>query len=443
MLPKLRHPARLVPLSFLAVILVGTVLLALPVSRQGADAAPLLTAAFTAVSAVCVTGLVTVDTGTYWSGFGEVVITVLIQVGGFGIMTMASLLGLLVAGRLRLRRKLVAQAETKSLGLGDVRKVVVRVALITLSVETVVAVILAARYHFGYGYELGRAAWHGVFHSVAAFNNAGFGLERDNLESFVADPVITIPIAVAVIIGGLGFPVVVELIRKTYRPASWSTHTKLTVLATVVLLLAGFVAYLAIEWNNAKTLGPLGLGDKLLAAFFSGVQPRTAGFNSLPMADLRPETWAVTDILMFIGGGSAGTAGGVKVTTFFLLAFVIWAEVRGEPDVSVFGRTIPHSTQRQALTVALLGVGAVGLGTLLILMTDGHPLDQLVFEAISAFGTVGLSTGITADLSATAQIIIMFLMYTGRVGTVAVATALALRVRHRRFRYPEERPIVG
>lgn len=443
MRPILRHPARLVPLAFLAAIVAGTLLLSLPLARAGPDAAPPLTALFTAVSAVCVTGLVTVDTGAYWSGFGEAVIAALIQVGGFGIMTMATLLGLLIAGRLRLSERLIAQTETKSLGLGEVKAVVIRVGVISLAVEAVVALVLAARYRWSYDYGLGEAVWHGVFHSIAAFNNAGFGLEADSLEGFVGDPVIMLPIASAVIIGGIGFPVLTELLRRARRPASWSTHTKLTVGGTGVLLVAGFVAYLVGEWNNAKTLGPLSFGDKILAAFFSGVQPRTAGFNSLPVGDLNPETWIITDVLMFIGGGSAGTAGGIKVTTFLLLAFVIWAEIRGEPDVSVFGRTIAPSTQRQALTVALLGVGAVAGGTLAILFFDGHPLDRVLFEAVSAFATVGLSTGITAELSAPSQLVIIFLMYIGRVGTIAVAAALALRLRRRRYRYPEERPIVG
>ncbi|ADD41215.1 H(+)-transporting two-sector ATPase [Stackebrandtia nassauensis DSM 44728] len=441
--PSLRHPARLVPLAFLGVAAVGTGLLSLPISREGSDAAEPITALFTAVSAVCVTGLVTVDTGTYWSGFGEVVIAALMQVGGFGIMTMASLLGLIVSGRMRLSDKLVTATETKMLGLGDVRKVVVRVALVAICVETVVAVILGLQFRFSYDYAPAKAAWYGIFHAVAAFNSGGFALYSDSLESFVTDPVVILPVTIASLVGGIGFPVVVELIRRTFKPSKWSIHTKITVLGTGVLLAAGFVFYLAIEWNNAKTLGPLDIQHKIQAAFFSAAMPRSAGFNAVPTGDLRPETWAVTDILMFIGGGSAGTAGGIKVATFFLLAFVIWAEVRGEPDVSVFGRRIPHSTQRQALTVALMGVAAVACGTIALLFASDAPFDQLLFEVTSAFGTAGLSTGLTGDLNNAGQIVIIVLMFAGRVGTVAVATALALRVRHRRFRFPEERPIVG
>ncbi|MGH8876076.1 MAG: TrkH family potassium uptake protein [Stackebrandtia sp.] len=430
-------------MAFLLAITVGTILLVLPVSREGSDAAPVLTALFTAVSATCVTGLVTVDTESYWSGFGEVVITVLIQVGGFGIMTMASLLGLLVVGRMRLRGRLVAQAETKTLGLGGVRQIVVRIAIITIVVELVMAVILTGRFWLHYDYAFSDAVWHGIFHSVSAFNNAGFALYPDSLESFATDPLVTMPISVAVIIGGLGFPVVVELARKVARPSKWSVHTKITLLGTAILLVIGFVSFLALEWDNAKTLGPMAVIDKVQSAWFSGVMPRTAGFNSLPVADMNTETWAITDALMFIGGGSAGTAGGIKVATFFLLAFVIWAEIRGETQVPFFGRSLSSGVQRQAITVALLGVGIVASATVALLVLTDFPSDQVVFEVISAFATVGLSTGITADLPESAELVIIVLMYTGRVGTITVAAALALRTRHRRYRLPEERPIVG
>ncbi|WP_335991353.1 TrkH family potassium uptake protein [Glycomyces sp. MUSA5-2] len=454
MFRALRHPARLVPLAFCAFILVGTVLLMLPAATETGEAAPLLTALFTSVSAVCVTGLVVVDTGTYWSGFGEVVITVLIQIGGFGIIMAGTLLGLLVLGRLRLCGRLLAQKENSTVHLGDVRALAGQIALLTLIVEAVTAIVLALRFHFHYGYGAAESVWHGVFHSVASFNNAGFGLEADSLMQFVTDPVISLTVCAAIIIGGIGFPVMVEVLRNArtaWRHRSgqrrarirWSLHTRITVLMTGVLLVAGYAVYLALEWRNPGTLGPLGVGDKLLAAFTAGVQPRTAGFNNLAVAELRPETLLATDALMFIGGGPAGTAGGIKVTTFALLAVVIWAEVRGEPDVAVFGRAIPAETQRQALTVALLGVAAVGAGTAIIMLDTGFGLDHVLFEAVSAFGTVGLSAGITPELGPVSQIALIVLMFLGRVGTVAVAAALALRLRGRRFTYPEERPLVS
>lgn len=440
---SIRHPARVVPLVFLGAVLVGTALLSLPIARDGEETAGPVTALFTATSAVCITGLATVDTSAYWSGFGEGVILALIQLGGFGIMTLASLLGLVVAGRLGLRGRLAAQAETRALGLGDFRTVIIRVAIMSACVELVLSAILFSRFYFGYGYDLGQAVWHGLFHAVSAFNNAGFALYPDSLEGFVTDPVVMLPIALAVVVGGIGSPVIVELGKRIRHPSKWSVHTKLTVLGTGILIPVGFLAYLVFEWDNAATLAPLGVGDKLSTAFFSGVMPRSGGFNAIPMGQIQPETQIVTMVLMFIGGGSASTAGGIKVTTFFLLAFVIWAEIRGEPDVSIMGRSIAQSVQRQALTIALLGLAAVAAGTMALELTTSLPMNQVMFEAVSAFGPVGLSTGVTPDLPPAAQLVLVVLMYTGRVGTVAVGTALALRSRRRRYTYPQDRPIVG
>ncbi len=439
----LQHPARLVPMAFLLAVAAGTVLLMLPASRAGDGSAPPLTALFTSTSAVCVTGLIVEDTPLYWSGFGQVVILALFQIGGFGIMTGATLLGLLVSKRIRLRNRLIAQAETKTLGLGDVTGVLRLILLATVTVELALTVILTLRLRFGYDEPWGRAVWNGLFHAVSAFNNAGFSTYSDNLMSFVVDPLIVIPVMVAIILGGLGFPVLYELRHEVRRPSRWSVHTKITLAATGVLLVGGFLAILLAEWHNPATLGPLDKGGKLLASAFHSVAARTAGFNSLDMTALRPETLLANDMLMFVGGGSAGTAGGIKVTTFFLLGFVIWAEVRGDPDTTAFGRRIPFSAQRQALTVALLGVALVALGTLALLALTDFGLSDVLFEVTSAFATVGLSTGITPQLPPAAQLIVIVLMFVGRVGSITVATALALRSRSKQYRYPEERPIVG
>lgn len=437
------HPARIVPLAFLSAIIIGTILLSLPFSTPGPTRPPVLTAAFTSVSAVCVTGLTTVDTATYWSPFGQVVIMGLIQVGGFGIMTLATLLGLLVGGKLRLKSSLIAQTETKALNIGDVRHVIRRVAVTMLLFEVFFALVLTARFRIRYDDSWGEALWHGVFHSVSAFNNAGFALYSDNLIGFVDDAWIAIPICVAIIAGGLGFPVLFELRRRWRRPSMWSVHTRLTVYGSLLLLVLGTAAFLALEWSNAGTLGPLSPWGKIVGGFTGGVVPRTAGFNSIDYGQITPETLAVNYVLMFIGGGSAGTAGGIKVTTFFLLAYVIWSEVRGEPETTVAHRRISGSTLRQALTVVLLAIGAIAIGTMVILLLTGYTLDVVLFESISAFATVGLSTGITPDLPPAAQLTLMALMYVGRVGTITVASALALKSRHRHYHLPEERPVVG
>lgn len=439
----LTHPARAVPASFLVAMLIGTALLMLPQAAHGPGGAPFVTALFTATSAVCVTGLVVVDTPVFWTPFGVVVILLLIQVGGFGIMTGATLLGLLVSRRLPLRRRILAQAETRSLELGDVTSLLKLVAVVTVSVEAVVAVLLTLRLALAYGEPWLQAGWHGLFHAVSAFNNAGFSTYSDNLVGFSSDPFMLSPVMLAIIIGGIGFPVLYELRRELRQPRSWSVHTKITLLGTLLLLIGGFSVILAYEWTNPRTLGPLSLGEKILSALFHAVQTRTAGFNSLDIGQLRSETLVISEFLMFVGGGSAGTAGGIKITTFLLLGFVVWAEIRGEQDVTAFRRRITSDAQRDALTIVLLSLAAIAVGTLMMLSVSELPLEAVIFEAVSAFATVGLSTGITAKLPEAGQLVLVVLMFLGRVGTITVATALALRPKLRPYRYPEERPIVG
>jgi trk system potassium uptake protein TrkH len=442
-MPAFRHPAQVVVAAFALAVVVGTVLLLLPVSRAGGGHAPLLVALFTATSAVCVTGLTVVDTPTYWSGFGEVVILGLIQVGGFGIMTMASLLGLLVSRRMGLRSRLNAAAETKSLGIGDVRAVLLGVLRVTAVFEAATATLLTLRFLLGYDLPFGQAVYRGVFHAVSAFNNAGFALYSDSLMGFVTDPWICLPIAFAVIVGGLGFPVLFELRRHLRRPRSWSLHTKLTLTMSGVLLVAGTVFVTATEWSNPGTLGALDSPGRLLAGFFQAVMPRTAGFNSLDYSRMEDGTLLGTAILMFIGGGSAGTAGGIKVTTFVILFFAIYAEVRGEASVNAFDRRIGSRVQRQALTVALLGVAAVVGTTLLIMEISGFALVDVFFEVTSAFATVGLSTGLTGQMPVAAQLLLVVIMFLGRLGPITMVSALALRERQRLYQLPEGRPIIG
>jgi potassium uptake TrkH family protein len=432
-----------VPLAFLIAIAVGTVLLMTPLARIGPEGAPPLTALFTAVSAVCVTGLIVEDTPNYWSQFGQVVILLLFQIGGFGIMTAATLLTMMVNRKFRLRSRLVAQAETKSSSLGEVGGVLRLVFIVTFVVEAIVALVLIWRFRLGYDHGWGEAVWHGVFQSVSAFNNAGFSTFSDSLMGFAQDPLVLAPLMVAVVIGGLGFPVLYELRKAPRAPSRWSIHTKLTVLGSIGLFLVGFIAVATYEWSNPRTLGALDWPWRLLNAATQSVMTRTAGFNSLDVGAFQTETLSVSYVLMLIGGGSAGTAGGIKVTTFFLLGFVVWAEIRGREDAVAFGRRISTGAQRQALSVVLLAASAVGAGILILLSATELPLEDVVFEVISAFATVGLSTGVTADLPPVALITLCLLMFIGRVGTITVATALALNERTIPYRYPEERPIVG
>jgi trk system potassium uptake protein TrkH len=429
--------------AFGVAVAVGTGLLMLPIAREGPGSAPLLTALFTATSAVCVTGLIVVDTPVYWSAFGQVAILAMIQVGGFGIMTLASLVGLLISRRLGLRSRLIAAAETKHVGLDDVSRVILGVIKASLLFEALTAVLLTARFAVGYDVGVVRAIELGVFHSISAFNNAGFALFSDNLIGFAADPWICLPIAGAVIFGGIGFPVLFELRQRLRRPRRWSLHTKLTIGMTVVLLISSTVFLLLAEWGNPRTLGQLEPSDRFLSAFFNATMLRTAGFNSLDPGQLESGTLLGSDVLMFIGGGSAGTAGGIKVTTFVLLLFVIWAEVRGEPEVSVLDRRIEPRVWRQALSVALFSVAAVVISTFVLVEMTQISFDKLLYESVSAFATVGLSTGITATLPPAGQLILVALMFIGRLGPISLVSALALRERHRLFHVPEGRPLIG
>lgn len=436
-----RHPARLVVLAFLAATAVGTVLLMLPLAAESGQATGLLTALFTAVSGITGTGLAVVDTGSHWSWFGEVVVLLLFQIGGFGIMTLASVLALLISHRLGLHMQLTVKQETNTLNLGQVRRVIAGVVTISLAVEAVGASLLALRFWLGYEESFGRALYSGVFHSISAFNSVGLALYPDNLMRYATDPWVCLPIVAVAVIGGLGFPVLFEILRR--QRTRWSLHTKITVPVYLALMAFGTLVVLVVEWGRAGTLGPFGAGDKMLIGLFHGVMPGTAGFNTVDIAQLQPATLLVNDVLMFIGGGSAGTTGGIKVTTFALLAFVLLAEVRAEPSVHAMGRRLGAEVQRQAITVVLLGVGAVMAATLILLATSPFRLDDVLFETTSAFGGVGMSTGITPRLPVVGQLVIIVLMFIGRVGPITLVSALALRERRRRYELPEERPIVG
>ncbi len=434
---------RLLPLTFLTLILIGTILLLLPFARSGDGSAGFMPAFFTSASAVTVTGLATVDTGTYWSPAGQGIMLALVEIGGLGIIALATVLGLFIGGRLGLRTRMVAQADMHVVSLGEVRPLFRRVAVTMLFFQSVTAAVLTIRYRAHYFDDLPTALWHGVFDSVMAFNNAGFSLNRDSLTSYAGDGLIIIPICFAVFVGAIGFPVLAELFQEWRTPARWTIHTRLTVWGSIGLLLVGAIAFLALEWSNPDTLGGLPLGHKIVSGIEGGIMPRSGGLNSFDWGSVRPETLNIGVVMMFIGGGSASTAGGIKITTFLLLAYVILAELRGDPHVTIGTRSISSAVIRSALTIALLAVMLVSVTTLLIMLMTDIEFDAALFESTSAFATVGLSTGITPDLPADAQIVLIVLMFLGRVGTITAASAFVLRQRVPRYRLPEEQPIIG
>lgn len=437
------YPARLIIFAYAGALAIGTIVLLLPAAAADQGSATFVEAMFTAVSAVCITGLAVVDTPTFWSPLGHLTILGLMQVGGIGIMTFASLLGLSVMRRIGLRARLSTAGETRSQDLGDVRGLVGRIVRTALLIEGLVAVVVFIRLLLAYEASPSRAGWLAFFHSVSAFNNGGFSLHSDSLARYATDPWVCLPLSLAVILGGIGYPVLIQLRRELRRPLHWSMNTRLVLFATGVLLVGGSVFTLLVEWTNDRTLGTLGTADKLLAAFTHSTMARSAGFNSVDTSALDPVTWLATDVLMFIGGGPAGTAGGIKVTTFFVLFFIIWTELRGERAVNILGKRLPRSTHRQAISIALLSVAAVVGSTLVLMTTTPFELDRTLFEAISAFGTVGLSTGITAALPPHIHVFLAVLMFVGRLGPITLATALVLRQRTRLYELPKERPILG
>ena len=429
--------------GFLLVTVVGTALLTIPYAKVGPGGATLDEAFFTAVSAITVTGLIVVDTPTYWSGFGQAVILVLIQIGGFGVMVLASVIAIAVARRLSLQARMNAAAETKSYGQIDVRAIILNIVRISLLFEGVAAIILFFWFWLHYGNSIGDAAWLGVFHSISAFNNAGFSLFSDNIMSYVGDPVVSLTLCVLIIVGGVGFPVIMQLRRHWGTPRKWTMNTRIVIAATLLLIPVGTVYITAIEWSNPATLGPLDWPVKILAGIFQSVQTRTAGFNSIDIGATDGATQFGMIALMFIGGGSAGTAGGIKVTTFAVLLFIVIAEIRGDGVVNVFGKRLSRAVHRQAISVVLLAVGVIVAGTVVIMIETGLPLGPVLFESVSAFSTVGLSTGITADLPVMSQLILCLLMFIGRLGPITFASALALRERGILYQLPKERPLIG
>lgn len=437
-----RNPAQLVLAAFVTLILIGTALLSLPFSvDSGVPHHSVLDSLFWSTSATTVTGLGTVDVANF-SLFGELVLLGLIQLGGFGIMTIGSVLAIVASRRVGLRQRMLAQAEIGAVDIGELRYLISAIAKITLLVETSIAVILFIHLSDASHDGMGRAAYSSIFHAVSAFNNAGISLYSDSLIRFAADPLIVFPISAAFVIGGLGFPILVEF-RKRVPPRRWSLHTRITLMATAVLLIAGPLMVLVLEWTNAATLGPMGVWDKLQAAWFQGVSPRTAGFNTVDIGAQREPTLNIMTGLMFIGAGPASTSGGIKVTTFAVLGYAMWSEVRGDSDINVFNRRLPIAVVRQAMTVALLSVGTVFAAAILLTAISPFSFTQTLFEATSAFGTVGLSTGITNALPAFGKFLLVVVMLTGRIGPVTFVTALALRQRKRAYRFPEERPIIG
>jgi trk system potassium uptake protein len=433
-------------LGFVIMIAIGTALLVLPIASTTGEWTSLSTAIFTATSAVCVTGLAVVDTGTYWSPFGQLVIALLVQAGGFGFMASSTLLLLLVIRRrTRLRDRVMVQETMGGVELGDVTGLVKRVALFTLVAEGAGAVLLTVAF-LGQGVAPLAAAWFGAFHSISGFNNAGFDLTgqlgHTSLRGFERDYLLLGTIGVLITLGGLGYAIVEDVLRKR-RWLHLALETKVVLLTTAALIVGGTLAIAVLEWNNAATLARLPGELRLFNALFEAVTLRTAGFTALDTGALLQPTLFVVMALMFIGGASGSTAGGIKVNTFSVLLIAIASTARGLPSATAFGRRIQHTIIYRALAVALLSIAFLfGIALALAIISQESFVDVL-FEAVSAFGTVGASRGITADLSDLARAVIIVAMFIGRLGPLTLVIALAARQRRVSFRPAVESIRIG
>lgn len=452
-------PPRFALLVFTALILLWTALLSLPFATRSGTITPLADALFTAVSAICVTGLSTVNMAEHWSLFGDILILLGLQIGGIGVLTLASILGVTVTRRLGLRQRLLAASDTnparsskgtsesQAVGLGEMGGLLMAVALSLLVIEAALTILITPRLMVeGYGFF--QALWYGFYLAASAFTNTGFVPMPSGLEPFVSDAYMLGVLAIGVFLGSIGFPVIFALYRYVKR-MSWHSHkrlglhSKLTLTTTIAFVILGWIAIGALEADNPGTFGNENFWQTLLQSGYMSVMTRSGGLGIVDPAEMNGSTMLVMDMLMFVGGGSASTAGGIKVTTIAVLFLAAYAEARGYKNVQVFERSIPNEVVRLAVSIVIWGSTIVAIATIVILHMTKLPLDLVLFEVISAFGTCGLSTGLSESLPDAGKYVLAATMWAGRVGTVTLAAAIAATSRRRMFSLPEERPIVG
>ena len=442
-------PSQFLAFSFLGIILVGGVLLAMPFSAAPGRSISILDAFFTSVSAVCVTGIVVLDTPVDLSAFGQVVLMLLIQAGGLGYMTLSTVFAAALGRSVTLQERITLQEALNVQDMEGLVRFARTVLRLTLAFELAGAVILTLNWWPSLG--LGRALWYGLFHAVSAFNNAGFALWSDNLSSWKGDVVVNAVITGLIIAGGLGFFVWAELLGGRRHELKRSVHTRLVLAATAALLIGGTLAILVLEWFNPATLAPLSLKDKLLTAWFQSVTARTAGFNTIDIGAMTVPSLFVIMALMFIGASPGGTGGGVKTSTFAITLAALWATVRGEDDTVVFKRRLAPELVAKAFFVSLIAFVAMNGVAWLLLLTEGRDLLKTLFETASAFGTVGLSMGeqgapvsLSAFFTPIGKLLVMSMMFIGRLGPLTLAIAVARRgAAHAKIRYPEGKILVG
>ncbi|MHB8126061.1 MAG: TrkH family potassium uptake protein [Desulfitobacteriaceae bacterium] len=436
-------PSRVLVLGFASVILLGALFLTLPQATRDGNGLHFLNALFTSTSAVCVTGLVVVDTATTFTLFGQSVILLLIQVGGLGFMTFATLFAIILGKKITLKERLVLQEALNQVSLEGIVRLAKSVIQISFAIEAVGALILALRWSCDFGWS--KALYYGLFHAISAFNNAGFDLfgNFSSLTAYVGDPLTNITIMLLIISGGLGFTVLVNIY--SFREKKFTLHSRIVLQVSGILIFLGAGIIFMLEYTNPLTLGPLPLGTKVLAAFFQAVTPRTAGFNTINIANMKETTLLFIIILMFIGASPGSTGGGIKITTFVSIIFSVLSTYRSDSHVVIKGRTLPDTIIRKALAITTSAALLIFFMTFILSITEKANLFHLLFEVTSAFGTVGLSIGSTLILSAFGKVAIILTMFSGRVGTLTLVYFLSQKANKSsvHIKYPDERIIIG
>ena len=439
---KLRG-VQILALGFLGVILVGALILTLPISTTKGESTNFLDALFTATSAVCVTGLIVVDTGTYWNAFGQTVIMILIEIGGLGFMSFTTLIAIILGKKITLRERLILQDAMNTFNIQGLVKMVRYVLIFTVSVQFFGALLFSTQFVPEYG--LGKGIFYSIFHSISAFCNAGFDIlgKFNSLTSYNSNAVVILVASALIIIGGLGFTVWSELYSsKSLRKVS--LHSKMVILMTVVLVVGGTLLMFLFENNNINTIAEMSFIDKVMNSFFASVTPRTAGFNSIPTDGMTTAGKFLTIILMFIGGSPGSTAGGIKTTTIGILIVTIVCVIQGREDAEVFKRRFSKDLVYKAFTLIFIGLSLVIVVTMLLSYTEkGVSFIALFYETVSAFGTAGLTLGLTSELSNIGKVLIIFMMYLGRVGPLTVVLSITRKKRNTGIKYPEGKILIG
>ena len=432
---------QILALGFLVLILIGGIILSLPISSQSGEPTNFLDAIFTSTSAVCVTGLITLNTSTHWNIFGQTVIITLIEIGGLGFMSFAVLISLILGKKITLRERLVMQEAMNTYSIQGLVKMVKYVLIFTVSVQFFGALLLSSQFVPEYG--LSRGIFYSIFHSISAFCNAGFDLFGTSLVGFSNNSVVILVVSTLIIIGGLGFTVLLE-IYEFKGIKKLSLHSKLALITTGVLILGGAILMLIFEYRNPETIGLMNIKDKLLNSFFAAVSPRTAGFNSIPTSDMTLASKFLTIILMLIGGSPGSTAGGLKTVTCGILVLTVISVIKGREDTEVFGRRLTKEIVYKAFTIVFIGLSLVIGVTMILSYTEaGASFIDLLYESASALGTAGLTLGLTPNLSPIGKVLIMLMMYIGRVGPLTVMLALTRKRKKSGYKYPEGKILIG